>query len=202
METQKQNNYVVTELWGDQPYYQQEYASLSDAAKDYATRDPFLYRSITDPDGNKIAGTRWSKSGEFEGEYFSSDLLQNAVVEHERAINADQHPAIVDNTPAPGLDQDTRDRLAALRARDRTQAQELLGQNAIHQDEIATENFRARETNQTSRARKNVAENSAPAETKKDPRAVPPEIERQYLRVGQVLSPEKQRHSGVRRQRP
>ena len=191
MEMQKQK-YVVTETWGDALCYQQEYDNLSDAAKDYATRDLFLYRSITDADGSKIAGTVWSKNGEFEGEFFSSDLLEKAVVEHERAISVDQQPAIVSNAPTPGalntqlpgLDQDTQDRLAARRALDRKQAQELLGQNTIYQDEIATVKFRARESNPTERARKNAAENSAPPNTNKDQQAVPPEIERQYLRVG------------------
>ena len=173
MEKQK---YVVSETWGNEPYYQQEYDNLSDAAKDYATRDLFLYRSITDPDGNKIAGTLWSKSGELEGEFFSSDLLQNAVVEHERQF---QQLAVVDSEPAPntqppGLDQGTKDRLAARRALDRKQAQELLGGNAIHRDEIPL----------TSHDYKYKDQKVASADQKTASLAVPPEIERQYLRVG------------------
>lgn len=194
MEMQKQK-YVVLEFWGDAPCYQQEYENLSDAAKDYATRDVFLNRSIIDADGKEIAGTRWSKDYDLEGEYFSSDILQNAIVEHERAANANLQPSpriIADsepirdspNTPPPaaGLDQVTLDRLATRRARDRQYAQELLGQNTIYQDETGREKFRGRETKPSAEARKVSAENIST--TNKDPQAVPPEIERQYLRVG------------------
>lgn len=196
METQKQK-YVVSETWGDEPCYQQEYDNLSDAAKDYATRDVFLNRSIIDADGKVIAGTRWSKDNIFEGEYFSSDLLQNAIVEHERAsvVNFQPTPHVIADSeplpaapntqsPAPGLDQVTLDRLATRRARDREHAQKMLGQNTIHQDETDREKSHGRETKPTERTRKIEAKNISTANTNKDPQAVPPEIERQYLRVG------------------